>query len=120
LDVLGLLFSDAVFAGESGKWATVASACFYKIKELVFVYAKRPCVVEFHKGRENMNFLIAMKHYICTGECRGVSDVPMACGAAGCHKKGEPLVECNCGDGKHAEVFEKKRQDMESGKDIKM
>ena len=56
-----------------------------------------------------------MKHYACTGECHGVSDVPKKCDAQGCHKKGEPLVECVCEDGAHAEVFNKKGKEMWSG-----
>ncbi len=53
-----------------------------------------------------------MNHYVCTGECHGVSDVQKSCEALGCHKKGEPLVECKCEDGKHSEAFEKKRGEM--------
>ena len=54
-----------------------------------------------------------MKHYVCTGECRGVSDTPKSCDAIGCHKHGEPLMECDCEDGKHGKVFAKKGQDMQ-------
>ncbi len=53
-----------------------------------------------------------MKHYVCVGECRGVSNVPKTCGALGCHKYGHPLVECECEDRKHNETFEKKRKDV--------
>lgn len=42
-----------------------------------------------------------MKHYICTGECGGVSDNPGTCQAEDCSKHGEPLVACNCNDGEH-------------------
>ena len=59
-----------------------------------------------------------MKHYVCTGECRGVSDVPKSCEASGCHKKGVPLVPCECGDEKHDEVFEKKRMEMGDEKKV--
>ena len=45
-----------------------------------------------------------MKHYVCTGECKGVSDTPGVCRAEVCSEKGKPLVECNCTDGMHAEV----------------
>lgn len=42
-----------------------------------------------------------MRHYVCVGECRGVSDKPGNCQALGCHKRGEPLAECGCEDGMH-------------------
>ena len=47
-----------------------------------------------------------MKHYICTGGCKGVSDKPGVCQAEGCPKHGQPLTECNCTDGKHRELEE--------------
>lgn len=71
----------------------------------------------FKRSREDAYTLhIHMEHYVCTGECRGVSDVPKMCGALGCHKKEKPFTECNCEDGKHADAFEKKRREMEEGK----
>lgn len=42
-----------------------------------------------------------MTHYICTGDCEGVSDKPGVCQAADCIKHGESLMECHCEDGKH-------------------
>lgn len=42
-----------------------------------------------------------MVHYICTGGCGGVSDKPGVCQAALCPKHGQPLVVCDCTDGKH-------------------
>ncbi|MDP3941643.1 MAG: hypothetical protein Q8Q49_05035 [bacterium] len=45
-----------------------------------------------------------MKHYICTGECEGVSDKPGTCQAESCSKFHQPLIECNCTDGKHGAV----------------
>ncbi|MBI4130150.1 hypothetical protein HY468_02440 [Candidatus Roizmanbacteria bacterium] len=42
-----------------------------------------------------------MKHYICTGECGGVSDTPGTCQAESCSLHGQPLVECDCEDGEH-------------------
>ena len=62
------------------------------------------------------NFIKTMKHYVCTGECRGASDVPKNCESLGCHKKGEPLTSCECEDRKHGPAFEKKRREMGSGK----
>ena len=45
-----------------------------------------------------------MPHYVCTGECGGVSDTPKNCGDETCSMHGHPLVKCNCTDGQHAEV----------------
>lgn len=42
------------------------------------------------------------KHYVCTGSCGGVAEMPTVCGAEGCDKHGKPLVECKCDDGAHA------------------
>jgi hypothetical protein len=46
-----------------------------------------------------------MIHYICTGDCGGESDKPGVCLADGCSKEDQPLVDCNCADGLHAEVI---------------
>ncbi len=43
-----------------------------------------------------------MKHYICEGDCGGVSDTPKACGTQGCSMEGKDLKECECTDGKHS------------------
>ena len=42
-----------------------------------------------------------MVHYICEGECKGVSDTPGTCQAQECSKHEEPLKECNCDDNQH-------------------
>lgn len=42
-----------------------------------------------------------MKHYICTGECAGISEKPGVCQSQTCSKHGVPLMECDCRDGKH-------------------
>jgi hypothetical protein len=42
-----------------------------------------------------------MKHYICKGECKGVSEVQCNCQAQDCNLHSIPLEECNCTDGKH-------------------
>lgn len=47
------------------------------------------------------SFRIFMTHYICTGECNGVADQPGTCQAGDCSLSGQPLAECNCGDGSH-------------------
>lgn len=44
-----------------------------------------------------------MKHYICKGECEGVSDKPGVCNTKDCSLYKKPLVECNCEDGEHNE-----------------
>lgn len=49
-----------------------------------------------------------MAHYICTGGCKGKSEVAGVCGAETCPKHGVPLEECTCADGKH---FGKQDQD---------
>ena len=43
-------------------------------------------------------------HYICLGGlggCRGVSKVPVACGAPNCAHYNHQLVKCTCSDGAH-------------------
>ena len=44
-----------------------------------------------------------MKHYVCKGECNGVSDKPGVCNSESCSKYKHPLVKCNCKDGEHLE-----------------
>jgi len=41
------------------------------------------------------------KHFICTGECKGVSDKPGTCQAGDCSKHERELSECSCEDSKH-------------------
>ncbi len=48
-----------------------------------------------------------MVHYVCTGDCGGVSDQPGNCQAESCRMHNQPLVECNCTDGNHEEVMPK-------------
>lgn len=50
-----------------------------------------------------------MKHYICTGECAGVSEKPGVCQSQTCSKHGVPLSECECEDGKHGKKDEQKK-----------
>ena len=42
-----------------------------------------------------------MVHYICEGECKGVSDIPGSCQDQECSKHKESLKECNCNDSNH-------------------
>lgn len=45
-----------------------------------------------------------MSHYVCIGECQGVSETPLSCQMQSCLKHGLPLLECNCNSGKHEEI----------------
>lgn len=47
-----------------------------------------------------------MTHYICTGGCKGVSEVAKNCGAEDCQKFDKALQECNCTDDTHGGAFE--------------
>ena len=42
-----------------------------------------------------------MSHYICTGECDGVSDTPGTCQDGTCGKHQQSLQGCDCSDKKH-------------------
>lgn len=42
-----------------------------------------------------------MQHFICEGECKGVSDTPTTCGSGICTKKGHEFMTCDCEDGLH-------------------
>ncbi len=54
-----------------------------------------------------------MTHYVCKGECKGVSEAPVSCGAESCSLHNHPLVECNCEDGSHKEEGEMKEESAE-------
>ncbi|MEK7585167.1 MAG: hypothetical protein AAB455_01450 [Patescibacteria group bacterium] len=43
-------------------------------------------------------------HYVCKGDCKGVSEVPKVCDTEGCSHKGQPLEACSCADGAHGEA----------------
>jgi len=45
-------------------------------------------------------------HYICTGDCKGVSDGPGICTTTGCSRFNEHLEECNCEDDQHGGMAE--------------
>lgn len=47
-----------------------------------------------------------MRHYICTGGCEGVRELPGSCQAEDCDKHLEPLEACDCADGKHGGAFD--------------
>lgn len=48
-----------------------------------------------------------MKHYVCKGECGGVSEEKKKCSADGCSMYGQELEECNCIDGRHHDKKER-------------
>ncbi len=37
-----------------------------------------------------------MEHYICTGDCNGVSQNPGLCQDKSCSKHNKPLIFCDC------------------------
>lgn len=47
-----------------------------------------------------------MTHYICTGGCGQVSDLPATCNEKACMKYHQPMTVCHCQDNKHAEAYE--------------
>ncbi len=40
-------------------------------------------------------------HFICSGECQGVSPVAKVCESENCSQQGEALVACDCLDNQH-------------------
>ncbi|MDP3900939.1 MAG: hypothetical protein Q8Q38_01165 [bacterium] len=42
-----------------------------------------------------------MTHYVCLGECGGVSEHPGICTAEPCSHHGKPLEPCECQDAEH-------------------
>lgn len=59
-----------------------------------------------------------MAHYVCNGQCKGVSMNPNGCQTPDCEKKGQPMSECNCTDGQHSEVFEGRGPEETRAEDI--
>lgn len=50
-----------------------------------------------------------MQHYVCIGECEGVSeDGGATCQTADCSDYGKKLKDCSCGDGMHGTLLEEK------------
>jgi hypothetical protein len=47
---------------------------------------------------------LASTHYICIGGCGLVSNEPMKCNILGCPRNRNPLSECQCEDGTHADI----------------
>ncbi len=40
-------------------------------------------------------------HYICLGECKGVSETPGVCKTPNCINQNHELEKCDCTDGLH-------------------
>jgi hypothetical protein len=45
-------------------------------------------------------------HYACLGGCGKTSETIAKCSSIGCWRARNPLAECYCTDGKHAEILE--------------
>lgn len=55
-----------------------------------------------------------MEHYICTGSCKGVSEITKSCGTEGCAKKNQPLLACNCEDMTHDGIGEREHTEEDA------
>ena len=42
-----------------------------------------------------------MSHFVCTGDCKAVSEQEGICQSDFCNKQGEELAICGCEDGVH-------------------
>jgi len=42
-----------------------------------------------------------MSHFVCTGDCKAVSEQEGICQSDFCNKQGEELAICGCEDGEH-------------------
>ncbi len=42
-----------------------------------------------------------MSHFVCTGDCKVVSEQEGICQSDFCNKQGEELAICGCEDGEH-------------------
>lgn len=51
------------------------------------------------------------RHYVCTGDCKGVSQTPGTCQMESCPKHTQPLTECNCADGQHLDEGDHKDEE---------
>lgn len=51
-----------------------------------------------------------LKHYICSGNCKGISQNPGICQSQNCDKYNQELSECLCGDGLHGTLSRKKKK----------
>jgi hypothetical protein len=49
------------------------------------------------------------QHYICTGGCQGISEVPASCRMESCPRRGLELKECSCDDHNHWGAFQSKK-----------
>ena len=46
------------------------------------------------------------EHFICTGECHGVSPVSGTCQTESCSEFAEPLQSCHCDEPEHMDKVE--------------
>ena len=46
-------------------------------------------------------------HYVCTGECKTVSEKPGICEVKDCSRRGQTLTSCTCSDNRHSEIWQK-------------
>lgn len=56
-----------------------------------------------------------MSHYVCTGDCKNVSDVAGVCQSDFCNKAGEELAICGCEDGEHTDAKPSENTTEEEG-----
>ncbi len=55
-----------------------------------------------------------MNHYVCTGDCKTVSDVPGVCAADYCGKNGQVMTICGCDDGGHDDAGKEEKVEASS------
>lgn len=48
-----------------------------------------------------------MEHYVCTGNCGGVSEIPTSCQTKNCTKYKKRYKKCYCYSKKHLDALEK-------------
>lgn len=58
-----------------------------------------------------------MTHYICKGECGGVSKDPGVCNARSCSLHQQVLEECNCDNPEHLEKLQEKETTLDDNAD---
>ncbi|MEX0918870.1 MAG: hypothetical protein WDZ85_02785 [Candidatus Paceibacterota bacterium] len=50
-----------------------------------------------------------MKHFVCTGTCRGVATQEGVCQDVNCPHYGQTLASCDCADGTHHPLIKEDR-----------
>lgn len=59
-----------------------------------------PCIISLKKAKPDNT----LKHYICVGLCKGISDKTGMCQAEKCNRYNHALIECDCIDGLHKSI----------------